>query len=149
MTEQDCVSAQYLHMRPRRILAVLGAVILVGIVVAFVVHPSFIGAGFIAYFVILFFVLIPWGGRRSFRRNKAAFDYVSIEVREDGLSFKGKTNEFLMPWSHIRKWRYNNRVLLVYPVDKVFFPIPRHFFSTSEVYVAFLENLKARTGNAT
>ena len=55
MTEQDYVSAQFLHMKPRRAFAVLGALIVVLFVLTLILHPSYIMAGVVAYFVILFF----------------------------------------------------------------------------------------------
>ncbi len=71
-----------------------------------------------------------------------------MEVRDDGLFFKRETGEGLVPWSHIIKWRFNHKVILLYPTSNLFYLVPQSFFNNVQDYQSFQMLLKTRLGNA-
>ena len=147
--ESDYVRSQYLHIRPRPILAVIGVVILALFAWALVASPSWVMTGVAAYLALWFLVIIPWRAKKIYRQYKALSESVSVEVRDDGLFFKRSNGEGLVPWSHIVKWRQSKKLLLLYPANNIFHLVPSHFFPTQEAYAAFGKVVKGRCGNAT
>jgi hypothetical protein len=149
ITESDYVAAQFLHIRPRPIFAVIGILLVGMFAFVLVVKSSLIKFGILAYFIAWFAVYIPWQAKRVYRQYHALSKPVWMEIREDGLYFKRENAEGLVPWSEILKWRHGKRLLLLYPASNVFHIVPSHFFATPEAYVAFVETVKARLGNST
>ena len=147
--ESDYVRSQYLHIRPRPIFAVVGAPILALFAWAFVESHSWVMGGVAAYLALWLLVFIPWRAKRSYKQYKALSEPVSVEVRDDGLFFKGENGEGLVPWSHVVKWRKSKRLLLLYPASNIFHLVPSHFFQSDEAFVAFSEIVKGKVGNAT
>ncbi len=147
--EGDYVRAQYLHIKPRPLFAVLGLLILIMVVVVFLFMPNWILAGALAYLILWAGFLIPWFAKKNYRQYKAISEPMTLEVREDGIFFKRKNGEGLLPWMDIVKWRQNKSLFLLYPANNLFHLVPKHFFSNSErfddlakVLVAKLEKSK-------
>src|SRR5689334_14765036 len=105
ITERDYVAAQFLHIRPRRALAIVGVLLVAAFIWTLVVAPSPLMFGIIAYLVVWFGLYIPWRAKRNYRQYKQISERISIEIREDGLFFSAKNGTNLVPWSHIFKWR--------------------------------------------
>lgn len=146
--ESDYVRSQYLHIRPRPVFAVIGALILTLFAWALIVSPSWVMSGVAAYLVLWLLVFIPWRAKKSYRQYKALSEPVSVEVRDDGLFFKRENGEGLVPWSHIVKWRQGKKLLLLYPTSNIFHLVPSHFFQSHEAFMAFTEIVKGKVGNA-
>ena len=146
--EADYVAAQWLHIRPRRIFAVLGVLILCGALWALWVARSWVLLASLGY-LVLWALYIPFKAKRSFLQHKALSEPVEMQVRNEGLFFKRENGEGLVPWNHIVKWRWNDRLALLYPTSSLFHMVPRHFFATDEMYQSFRNQVQEKVGNAT
>jgi len=149
LTEQDYVAAQFLHLRPRPVLAFVGVLLIAAYGLVLFLSPSPWTFGIAAYLVVSFLVYMPWKAKRNFRQYAALSEPVFVEVRSDGIHFKRQNGEGLLPWAHVRKWRHNQRLLLLYPANNIFHLIPVHFFSSQSVYAEFIEEVRKHAGSAT
>jgi hypothetical protein len=146
--EGDYVAAQFLHMRPRPLFAALGAILLCIFLLVLFFNRDI--AGFVVLFALAAFPLYTlWSAKRAFRQYKALSEPQAIEVKESGLYFKRENGEALVPWSHVRKWRHNNKLLLLYPASRLFHLIPSHFFTSHESYLNFLARVEEHLGKPT
>ncbi len=148
LREADYIAAQWLHLRPRRTFAVLGVLILCMALWALWVSRSWVLLTCLGYLVV-WVLYIPFTAKRSFRQHKALSEPVEMQVRSDGLFFKRENGEGLIPWSHITKWRWNKRLVLLYPTSNLFHMIPSHFFETEEMFRSFRDQLQEMVGIAT
>jgi hypothetical protein len=148
LRERDYVRAQYLNVKPGRVFASIGVVLILAYFWATYMEPSWAGFLIPLTMVILFAVVIPWRAKRSFRQYKALSEPVSMEVREDGLFFKRQHGEGVVPWDHIVKWRRNKALVLLYPTSNVFYIVPGHFFPSEGDFEAFKKLIQERIGHA-
>lgn len=149
LQQRDYVRAQFLHMRPRRSFAVVGALLLLLFCVAVVFGGGALPLlAMLAILVVQFFVYVPWRARRAFGQYKALSEPFSMMVREDGLYFEREHGSGLLPWSQIRKWKSNRDLILLYPADHIFHMLPRHFFATGSDFFKFQSTLEARIGKS-
>lgn len=147
--EQDYVSAQFLHLRPRRSVAILGLLLLLLMLWTFVIAPSALVIGVFVYFVVFLFLYIPWRAKRNYHQYKALSETVSIDIMDEGLFFKRQNGEGLLPWAQILRWRSNRKLLLLYPASNIFHLVPSHFFSGPAEFAEFVATVRARLGKAT
>ena len=147
-TERDYVIAQFLHMRPRPVFAIIG-VVLVGLLIwALATSGSGSLYAVVVFLIVYFAVFIPWRHRRTFREYKALSEPFTLVVQDDGLHFESEHGSGVVPWSHIVKWRCNKSVVLVYPARNLFYLVPRHCFSSQSEFGEFTNLLKERIGAA-
>lgn len=146
LTEADYVASQYLHLRPRPVFAVAGILMLALAAWTLWFSRSPVLLACLALLGLHFLIWLPFKSRRLFRQYKALAEPATLEVREDGLFFRRPTGEYLVPWSHIVKWRHNEKLVLLYPADNAFHLVPRHFFPDPRAYGDFLATLTARVG---
>ncbi|WP_140637245.1 YcxB family protein [Methylibium rhizosphaerae] len=149
ISERDYVASQFLHLRPRPALAVVGLVLVALFAVGLVVARSVAMWGVAAYLVGLFAVYIPWNAKRTYRQYKAIQEPVIIETSEEGLRFRRPNAQEVLPWSHVRKWRHSKHLVVLYPTANIFHLVPSHFFATQQLFGEFVAALKERIGDAT
>lgn len=149
LKEADHVAAQWLHIRPRPIFAIIG-IMLLGVALAALYASRSWSIGLALLFVsLILFVYMPFKARRQFREYKALSERTVIELRDDGIYIRRENGEGLVPWSHLIKWRSNDKLLLLYPTSQLFYPLPSHFFQSSESFHDFVALVKTRLGNPT
>jgi hypothetical protein len=152
-TADDLVSAQWLHVRPRRSLRVVGillaAVLCLAGVVMFI-GPSgsdwpwgkWLYLASLAYFPILFAVGMPYRTRRSFRQRKDLHRECSFAASDDGLRVQSGDIQGLKPWSDYLKWKEGDDAFLLYMSDNMYQVVPRRFFDSAsdvDTFRALLE----------
>ncbi len=148
LKEVDYVAAQFLHLRPRPVFAVIGLILLCLAICAIVYVHSFWFLFGLIYLVVFFAVIIPFKAKRTFRQYKVMSEPVTMEVLEGGLFFKRTNGEGLVPWSHIVKWKNNKKLAILYPAGNLFYMVPNHFFAGPVEFEAFVATLKERLGKA-
>ena len=138
----DYLRSQYLHLRPRLWLAVVGAVLLVLFAWASYVTiadwiddigswvPPAICAGVLLYFVLYFGVIIPISAYRIFRQQKSLNLPFSIEASSEAFCSFNETGTIAMPWSHFVKWKESGKLFLLYHSDVLFNLVPKRFFQS-------------------
>jgi len=148
LKEGDYVAAQFLHMRPRRVYAIIGVLLSCLAILAVVYSHSLILILCLAYLAGCFFIYLPFRAKRTFRQYKALSERMTVEIRDDGLFVRRINGEGLVPWSQIMKWRNNRKLVLLYPAGSVFHLIPSHFFPNENDFKSFLDTLESRLGKA-
>lgn len=141
ITEQDHVSANFTHIRPRRWLGVVG--ILLAMLVFAILADLFIemlrqGAGpspfwiFLAlciYLLVFFIFLLPRRARRLYRQTKGAGRPVTFTFGTEGLGLRGEDGEAQIPWPHFHKWKHGRKHILLYQNDAFFLILPKRCFT--------------------
>ncbi len=148
LKEVDYVAAQFLHLRPKRVFAVIGLFLLCLVVWAMVFAQSYWFLLVLIYLAVFFAFIIPFKAKRNFRQYKVLSEPLTMEVREDGLFFKRTNGEGLVPWSHIVKWKNNKKLAILYPARNLFYMVPNHFFASPVEFQEFVDTLKERLGKA-
>jgi len=134
---REYVAAQYLHMRPRPVLAVLG----IGLVLSFalVLGVSLVSlmrtggdpvlplimlasGGYLAGF---YFWFLPWRGRRLYEQHKALQTVFRMRVSEKGVFAENEGGQNLTPWAHVLKWKESGSLILIYHNAIMFQMIPK------------------------
>lgn len=157
---QDYLRAQYLHIRPRLIFKVLGALIFLAAIWA--VWYSFLGGGSdelswsdsilptaAGYLVLHFFVYLPWKTRRIYRQQKSLQREVKMQFSGAGLSAENEVGRGLSPWSDYLKWKENEHLFLLYISDPFFHMIPKRLFKNSADIGQLRQLLLAKIGPST
>lgn len=125
VTKKDCYRAYLLHIKPRRIYAILG-IILICIAlsvcllpflpiedkppIAFVILPL-LGAVFV---LLLIYVLPLYQLHKSFKQTKGASGEVELFIHEDSFSISDGNSNSTVPYQDIYKLRSDKDYLLIY-----------------------------------
>jgi hypothetical protein len=91
---------------------------------------------------------MPWLTRRAYRQRADFLETVKVEVKDDGLYFTRKTGQGLIPWSYVRKWRHNKKLIMLYPGREIFYMLPSHFFATNADYQTVIAMIEDKLGKA-
>lgn len=147
LQESDYLAARFLHFFSKSFLNffiwTMSGLFLVSSFILLVFGQPFSFYLVLFYFAVIF-LFVYFKAKRNFRQYRALSEPQTIEIRDEGLFFKRLHSEGLLPWSHIIKWRYNKKLVLLYPAGNIFYMIPRHFFANPEEYPAFLTELKVK-----
>lgn len=150
----DLMAAQRLHVRPRRLFRILFYVTLALYGLALVLaakvwwqegqapvfgHLIFY-LGF--YLSLLYFVVLPWRTKRAFRQQVALQHPLSLEFTDERLIIDAHNGTLRMKWEDFFRWKYNEKLILLYHSARMYNAIPSRAFATPADYsaaVAFLE----------
>lgn len=146
--EEDYVAAQFVHIRPRPLFAVVGILLVLSAILTVFIAGSVIVGAALAYFMLYFLVFIPYSARKNYRLYKAISEPVTVTIQEDGIFFKREGGEGLMKWSEIVKWRPSKKLVLLYPTNNLFYLLPSHIFSQESGFEAFKKLLEEKCGSA-
>jgi hypothetical protein len=149
LTLADYMAAQRLHLKPRPMFAIVGAILVLVALGTMFLAPSWELGIALAVLAGMFFVHLPLKARRTFKQFKALSEPMAIEIREAGLFFKSTNGEGLVPWSHITRWRRSNTMMLLYPASGFFYMVPSSFFSDQAEFSEFATVVEAKLGRAT
>ena len=135
----DLLAAQWVHVRPRRSLAIAG-ILLLGLT-AFVTVASFVGhrqsladpkawilPGILAYLAFVAFVWVPGKVRRSYSQRKDFQHEIRMMVTSAGIEARTEQGYSEKPWSDYLKWKEGKSVFLLYLSDQLFQIVPKRFF---------------------
>jgi len=145
---EDLMAAQWVHVRPRRSLAVLGILLLA--LAIFVMATSFVGhrqsltdptawilPGILAYLAFTAFVWVPRKVRRSYSQRKDLQHEITLNVTHTGVEARTDQGYSVKPWSDYLRWKEGKSVFLLYLSDHLFQIVPKRFFATREDIDAF------------
>ena len=138
---EDCRRAVYLHLRPRPGYGVAGTLILAlaalgAVQKIFSPNPwtssTFVPLASLAFLAVFFFVVLPWQATRHFKQNRFLPHATEYRIDEAGLHVQSDLGTTEIPWDHLRKWKENKRLILLYPTDAAYFLFPRRRFAPAE-----------------
>ena len=147
--ELDYVAAQQVHMPVKKRVGV--ALLFWLALMVWVRWNPLIIICFVLHMILLALwhgLLAPPNFKRMFRRDKVLSMPFVREVNEQGILSRNDLGESIVPWAYIRKWKYNNEVVLIYLARDVFLITPRHFFTDDKQYQAFVNLLNQKLGKA-
>lgn len=137
---EDCRRAVFLHLRPRPVLGAAGLLILalaaLGTVQKICSSDPWNSSTFVPLaslaFLAVFFVALPWRATQRFRQNRFLAHAVEYRIDEAGLHARSDLGTTEIPWDHLRKWKENKRLILLYPTDATYFLFPRRLFAPAD-----------------
>jgi hypothetical protein len=148
---EDLVAATWVHLRPRRALAVICIFILALFVLALgftflVIHrePKLLDwllLLLVPLMTIFLIIWVPHNCRRMYKQRKDLQRECVFTVSDNGLSFKSVDFEGKKPWSDYLKWKEGKLVFLIYMSDEVYQLVPKHFFATQADVKSFRDTL--------
>jgi MFS family permease len=150
----DLVSATWVHLRPRRSLAIVGAGLLFALAWAiwaaffgrFTNHQAWQGwafVGVLVYLIAAFGVGIPYKCRRAYRQRKDLQRECSFAATDQGVGFSSDAMSGTKPWADYLKWKEGKRLFLLYMSDNLYQVIPKRFFASESEVDSFRETLRA------
>lgn len=132
ITESDYVNAMKLGAKPSPklkgiFLTVVLALILLSI---FAQNPVRAIALFFLIYVPLVllarrYIFIPIIARRHYRKYKAIHEEFTVELLDEGIHKTSPNGDGKITWDKIYKWRQNEKYILLYPMPKLFYIIPK------------------------
>lgn len=155
ISEDDYVRAMKLFSRftPKGGL-ILGLIFLVLILAAaFAPQPvksgaigGLIGGG--VTLVLVRYLLSPILARRHYRKYKSIQLPINIELKDEGIEFSSADGGGVVRWQTIFKWRHDEHYLLVYPMPRLYYIIPRTIATAGFDLPALLHALEIKVGKA-
>jgi hypothetical protein len=152
---QDLKNANWLHLRPRRALAVFGIFIVIPFLLS--LWYAFFGGwsdevwwvrwamlGALAYLVALFGIVVPLRIGRTYRQRKDLQRPCTFVPSEAGLRVETEGSGGVKPWSDYLKWKEGKSTFLLYMSDNMYQAIPKRFFSSTEEIDRFRDLVKVK-----
>ena len=103
----------------------------------------------IAYGAALFLFFLPWRITKIFRENPNLAKPTRTTLADEGLLLGTSRGQVRMPWSLIKGWKVNSKMLLIYQSKVTFNAYPRRCFTSDADFTAWIEALKKNVGPAT
>ena len=88
----------------------------------------YIVAGAAAYFILLFYVLLPYRWKKNYKQQKLLHLPFQHEFTADSLCTVAEYGNSTLPWKEFHKWREGKTLFLVYQSDNMFHMIPKRIF---------------------
>jgi|SoiMethySBSTD1v2_1073268.scaffolds.fasta_scaffold17387_13 hypothetical protein len=137
--EFDYVRAQWLHLRPGRVMAIFGVLFLLMILAGGVVQlvgwargDASASESLMLPFLFCVFLgygaLLTWRFKRSYRTYKAIQVPIDIEMSGNGFHAKSEHGESRLTWDMFRKYKESKRTLLLYQTAGLFHVLPKRLF---------------------
>ena len=159
LTAQDYADAQRLHLG-FRVHYIVGTMALAGIVLAFWLSGDpfsfqswvFIGRLWLIC-LLTFFLIVSWGtvkrSAKIFAQQKDLQRTYDVGITDDHL-IMGSTGrgEWKIPWDDFHKWKMSQKLVLVYPSDRLFRMFPRRWFASDDEFQGFKDLLTRTVGPA-
>jgi hypothetical protein len=114
------------------------------LVIAFTLEKKPLGVWMYYLPVFLMLLMIPvllWGvlpltWRRIYDQDNEIKLPFEIELGEKTIQFSNEVGKTTRPWTHYRKWKENDELLILYQTDQHATPLPKRIFTEKEL--AFL-----------
>ena len=156
ISEQDYVRAMTLFSEiTPKIASIYGVVILVlGLTAIFgsgAIKGGAIG-GLIGGGVVVILgrlIVNPILARRHYRKYKAIHDPINIKLKDDGIEFSTPKKKKKERWEKILKWRQNEEYVLVYPMPRLYYIIPKSISKSGFEIPLLIGALREKVGNET
>jgi hypothetical protein len=85
---------------------------------------------------VLLWVVMPLMWRRIYEQDNEIKLPFEIELGEKAIHFSNEIGKTTRPWTHYKKWKENNELLILYQTDRHATPLPKRIFTAEEL--AFL-----------
>jgi hypothetical protein len=85
---------------------------------------------------VLLWVVLPLTWRRIYKQDNEIKLPFTIELGEKAIQFYNEIGKTTRPWTHYKKWKENDELLILYQTDHHATPLPKRIFTAEEL--AFL-----------
>jgi hypothetical protein len=134
--ETDFIQAQWIHVKPRRVYAIAGIIIILLNLIVMVgsgiqyFSGSYDGKLFFLLLCLLFYfsALILWRRykiKKVYRQQKSLQREVNVEINERGVVFSTENGNYRLDFVDVHKYKDSSSVLLLYHSDMMFNIIPK------------------------
>ena len=82
---------------------------------------------------VLLWVVLPLTWRRIYDQDNEIKLPFEIELGEKAIQFSNEVGKTTRPWTHYRKWKENDELLILYQTDHHATPLPKRIFSAEEL----------------
>ena len=154
ISEDDYAYAMKLFARPTplrwALLAAIGVLLLLGVLIGGRnVWLAAVG-GMVGMAIVLLAtrLLTPAMARRHYRKYKAMHAEFQAELLDNGLRLMSPHGDGIVVWENVLKWRQNDRFVLIYPMPKIFYVVPKSVADTGFELSALIEALQSKVGKA-
>jgi len=154
--EKDYIRAQYLNLKPRPTMMVVGVLVLVLLSFALVMATRELLSGQVTsaelllfgavLFVAGYFQYLHRGFKRNYRQYKSLHEPFSMELTERELQASSSLGEAKIPWENFVKFKENKHLFLLYPCDNLFHMIPKRLVPDTETQSKIRSLLKEKLG---
>jgi YcxB-like protein len=143
VTEQDHVSAAFLHMHPRRGVGIVGILLVTLFLIALALSfrdmlqgsggsPFWVLSAVGVYFLVYFFFWLPRGVKRLYRQARSE-GKVTFAINADGFGIRSERGEAEIPWPHFHKWKQDKKSVLLYQNDAFYLILPKRCFTAEQL----------------
>lgn len=153
ISEQDYVDAMKLFAKltPRIVIIYSLAVLSLATIAvfgSFALRGAAIGGliGGISVSLIGRYVVSPFLARRHYRKYKAIHEEFEIELVDDGVRFENQNGNSIVTWDKVHKWRQNEVFVLIYPMPRLFYIVPKSLVSQRFDIGALTDKLQQHVG---
>jgi hypothetical protein len=93
------------------------------------------------------YVLSPWIARRHYRNYKAIQEEFTIEILDDCVHFSTADSDSKIKWANILKWRHNDAYILIYPMPRIYYVVPKSLAASGFDIPLLIAKLTQNVGN--
>lgn len=152
---EDFLSAQWLHIKPRRSFATVG-VFLLALMLWALWFSFFSGRqlqagwegwliiGVLSYSLFIFFIYIPLKIRRNYRQRKELRKEFIFVATDNSLNVEFENGHYIQAWTDYLKWKEGRNLFLLYHSDNRYQAIPKRFFHSAGDIDVFREMLQEK-----
>lgn len=153
ISRSDYIRIIQLRARPKRkriaVFVILAALLMLlaiqGQPIVRAVAIAGLTSGMAAWLISL--LLLPLLASRHYRKHRLGERFLSVELLERGLCFRGRQGEkCLLRWTQIEGWRQNTGFVLLYPNRRLFHIVPKALARQGFDIDALVARLRAEVG---
>lgn len=155
ISQDDYVKSGYLYSELTKIQSIFCALIVAALVAAIYLVPAAIKGPIIGGLVVgLIFVIIlkylvnPFYMRRHYQQYKAIQESFEIELLDDGIFIQSPSGGGKVTWQSMHKWRHNNTYILMYPMPRLYYIVPKSLRDSGFNIDLLMQQLAQHVGKA-
>jgi YcxB-like protein len=154
ISEDDYVKAMQLFAKltPRQIYICVAIVVILITTIVFgtnIIRAATIGGAISGLTIILIFKFIvnPFYARQQYKKYKAIQDEFEIEIVDDGVNMTSSSGSGKVAWDSIFKWRHNENYILIYPMPRLYYIVPKSLQAGGFNIDLLMQQLTKHVGN--
>jgi YcxB-like protein len=93
------------------------------------------------------YIFSPWIARRHYRNYKAIQEEFTIEILDDCVHISTADSGGKIKWANIHKWRHNDDYILIFPMPRIYYVVPKSLAASGFDIHLLLAKLTQNVGN--
>ena len=132
ITESDYVNAMKLFTNPSPKLLKICLIVAIVLILLLIFAQNIIKG--IALFLLIYgvlvvlvkrYIVVPIISRRHYKKYKLIHEEFMIELLDEGVRLISPNGDGRLTWDKILKWRQNKIYILLYPMPRLYYIIPK------------------------